>query len=104
MIDFPAEADYAKHINTNFRIELESSDPIELRLIMVTPRASEAHEQSGMERFSVVFSGPGDVFLPQQTYRVTHPEMGEFEIFLVPIAKEGNEFRYEAVYNFYRAD
>jgi len=30
--------------------------------------------------------------------------MGEFEIFLVPIAKEGSEFRYEAVYNFYRAD
>jgi hypothetical protein len=29
--------------------------------------------------------------------------MGELEIFLVPIAREGEGFTYEAVYNYYRA-
>ena len=104
MSDLPTGADFAKHVNTNFRIELESLPSVELKLIAVTPRASEPHEQAGMERFSVLFSGPGDVFVPQQTYRVTHPEMGELEIFLVPLGKESDGFRYEAVYNYYHAD
>ena len=102
MSDFQTEADYAKHVNTNFRVELESPRPIEVKLIAVTPRASEPNEEAGMERFSVVFAGPTDVFLPQNMYRMTHPEMGEFEIFLVPLGREGEVFRYEAVYNFYR--
>ena len=104
MIDFPTEATFAKYLNTNFRVELESHGPVELKLTAVTPRASEAHEQAGMERFSVVFAGPADVFLPQQIYRMTHPEMGELDIFLVPIGREADRFDYEAVYNFYRPD
>ena len=102
MSEFQTAADFEKCLNTNFRVELESPGPIEIKLIAVTPRKSEPHEQVGMERFSVVFSGPPDVFLPQNLYRMTHPEMGEFEIFLVSLGREANGFRYEAVYNFYR--
>ena len=104
MSEFQTAADFAKHVNTNFRVELESPNPIDIELITVTPRAIGPTEQAGMERFSVVFSGPPDVFLPQNIYRVTHPEMGEFEVFLVPIKQEAEGFRYEAVYNYYRTD
>ena len=104
MSDFQTGADYAKHVNTNFRVELESPRPIEVKLIAVTPRAIEPNEEAGMERFSVVFAGPTDVFLPQNLYRMTRPDMGEFEIFLVPLGQEADGFRYEAVYNFYRKD
>lgn len=104
MSDFQSVADFEKCLNTNFRIELEAPRPIDVKLITVTPRVSEPHEQAGMERFSVVFAGPSDIFLPQNTYRITHPEMGEFYIFLVPIAPDGDGFRYEAVYNYYRPD
>ena len=104
MSEFQTAADFEKHVNTNFRAELESPRPIDLKLISVTPRKIEPHEQAGMERFSVVFFGPADVFLPQNTYRLTHPEMGEFEVFLVPIKQEAEGFRYEAVYNFYQKD
>ena len=102
MSDFQTEADFAKNVNTTFRVELESPRPIEVKLIAVTRRVTEPNEQAGMERFSVVFYGPADVFLPQNTYRMTHPQMGEFEIFLVPLGPEAEGFRYEAVYNFYR--
>ena len=104
MSEFQTAADFEKHVNTSFRVELESPGPMEPKLIAVTPRKSEPHEQAGMERFSAMFTGPADIFLPQSTYRVTHPEMGEFDVFLVPIAPEANEFRYEAVYNYYRPD
>lgn len=104
MSDLQTEADFTKNVNTTFRVELESPRPIDVRLIAVTPHVSEPNEQAGMERFSVLFAGPDDIFLPQNTYRMTHPEMGEFYIFLVPIGKEADGFRYEAVYNFYRTD
>ena len=104
MSEFQTAADFAKHVNTDFRVELESPKPIEIKLISVTPRKIEPHEQAGMERFSVVFASPADIFLPQNTYRITHPEMGELDVFLVPIKQEADGFRYEAVYNFYRTD
>jgi len=104
MSDFQTEAEFAKHVNTNFRVEVESPQPVELKLMAVTPRVSEPTEQAGMERFSVVFSGPNDIFLPQQTYHLVHPEMGEFDVFLAAIAREADGFRYEAVYNYFRAD
>jgi Domain of unknown function (DUF6916) len=104
MSDFQTEAEFAKHVDTNFRIELEESGHMDLKLVAVTPRKIEPHEQPGMERFSAVFSGPPDFFLPQQTYHMSHPEMGEFDVFLVAIGREADGFRYEAVYNYYRQD
>jgi len=48
MSEFQTEAEFAKQVNTDFRVELESPRPIELRLIDVRGRASEPHEQAGM--------------------------------------------------------
>ena len=104
MSDFQTEAEFAKHVNTNFRVELEESGHMDLKLVSVTPRKVEPTEQAGMERFSAVFSGPLEFLLPQRTYHMTHPEMGEFDVFLVAIGKEADGFRYEAVYNYYRKD
>ncbi|HET6975065.1 MAG TPA: hypothetical protein VFI24_01995 [Pyrinomonadaceae bacterium] len=104
MSDMQSEADFAKHVDTKFRILVDAPQPIDLTLVSVTPRRVEPHEQAGMERFSVMFMGPKEIFLPQQTYRVSHPEMGEFDIFLVGLGQEPEGFRYEAVYNYYRND
>lgn len=104
MSDFQSAAEFEKCLNTDFRVELTSPHPIDIRLIAVTQRESEPNEQAGMERFSVVFAGPLDIFLPQNTFHLTHPEMGEFDIFLVPIGRDADRFRYEAVYNYYRPD
>jgi hypothetical protein len=48
--------------------------------------------------FSVVFLGPPDPVLPQGTYRFDHPELGGFEIFVVPIGRDEDGVRYEAVF------
>ena len=104
MSDMQTEAEFAKHVNTKFRVQVEAPQPIELTLVSVTPRRIEPHEQAGMERFSVMFMGPREILLPQQTYLVSHPEMGDFEIFLVALGQEPEGIRYEAVYNYYRGD
>jgi uncharacterized protein DUF6916 len=104
MSDFQSEAEFAKQVDTNFSVELEESGHLDLKLVSVTPRKIGPTEEAGMERFSVVFAGPADAVLPQRTYKMTHPEMGEFYIFLVAIGKEADGFRYEAVYNYYRKE
>jgi hypothetical protein len=98
------EAEFSKQVNTKFQVLVDAPQPIELTLVSVKARKIEAHEEAGMERFSAMFMGPSEIFLPQQTYRVSHPEMGEFDVFLVALGPDPEGFRYEAVYNYYRKD
>jgi uncharacterized protein DUF6916 len=95
------QKEFSKHIGTSFRVVLTTSQ-IDLELADVQGYLIKADEQSGMERFSVYFKGPGDVYLPQRVYALKHERMGEFEIFLVPIALNDQGFRYEAVFNYFK--
>ncbi len=104
MSEFQTEEEFRQHLNTPFRLQVNAPKPIDLTLVGVESRPSDATEQQGMERFSVVFLGSPEFLLPQNTYRLVHPEMGEFDIFLVAIGKETDGYRYEAVYNYYRQD
>ena len=104
MSDFQSEAEFRQHLNTPFRLQVNAPKPIDLTLVGVESRPSETSEQQGMERFSVFFLGSPEFLLPQSMYRLVHPEMGEFDVFLVAIGKEANGYRYEAVYNYYRTD
>jgi hypothetical protein len=96
------QADFSEHLNTKFRVLAEAPRPVELELIEVKGWTTQPEEQQGMERFSLIFSGPSDIFMPQNLYRLAHERMGELDIFLVPIAPESGGFRYEAVFNFHR--
>ena len=95
------EAEFSRHLNTDFDLTF-GDEPLQLRLVAVKPYLPQANEQSGMERFSLFFDGPLDRYLPQSVYRLTHEAMGEIDLFLVPIEKKENAFRYEAVFNYYK--
>jgi uncharacterized protein DUF6916 len=95
------EKEFSQHVGTKFHLK-EDQLEIELELIEVKGYVSQAIEQGGMERFSVLFAGPGDPFLPQKGYRLEHERMGEFELFLVPVAGDKESYRYEAVFNYFR--
>lgn len=96
------EEEFSQHLNTKFRLNLDGEKQVDLELVEVKGYAGEANEQSGMERFSAFFQGPADTYLPQKVYLLQHDRMGEFEIFLVPVAKNGQGFRYEAVFNYFK--
>ena len=103
MSEWQTEEEFRQNLNTKFRVTLDSPKPIELTLVEVESRPSGADEETGMERFSVFFTSPLDVLLDQASYPLSHPRMGEFDLFLVPIAQESNGYRYEAVYNYYKS-
>jgi hypothetical protein len=54
----------------------------------------------GKERrqFSLFFRGPAEPVLAQSTYQVSHAELGELELFLVPIGPDAEGMRYEAAF------
>lgn len=94
------EKEFSQHLNTKFRVKVDAPQPVELELVEVKGYHNKPEEQQGMERFSVFFSGPADVQLPQKTYPLAHEKMGEFDIFLVPIGRGEGGLRYEAVFNY----
>ena len=56
-----------------------------------------AHGRDG-GAFRLEFTGPADPMLPQAIYAVASDGV-EHDIFLVPIARDQGETRYEAVFN-----
>jgi hypothetical protein len=86
---------FAENLNTKFRVAVESREPVEFELIEVTPGVP----LEGTERFSLVFRVGLDYQLPQGIYRLEHERLGALDIFLVPIAREADGLRYEAVFN-----
>jgi hypothetical protein len=51
-----------------------------------------------MPSYSLIFRDVIAPALPQATYRVEHAKLGVFPLFLVPIASQRGEVRYEAVF------
>ena len=97
------EAEFSRHLTTHFDLWL-GDEQLQLRLVAVKLYLPQATEQSGMERFSLFFDGAVDRHLPQRMYHLTHEAMGEMDIFLVPIEKKENAFRYEAVFNYFKSE
>ena len=94
--------EFSKHVNTNFRATIDDATQADLELVEVKSYSSKHEEQSGMERFSIYFTGRANPFLIQKLYAFQHAEMGEFEMFLVPLSRNEEESRYEAVFNYFK--
>ena len=99
------EEDFKKHLGTKFRVrldEIEGAPNVELELDEVAPFPELSHSRGDLERFSVYFYGPRDFSLPQRIYRLEHEQMGEHEIFLVPVSQDQRGLRYEAVFSYFK--
>lgn len=95
------EQDFAEQVNTKFRIKLDATEAIELELAEVKSYAGNPGDQEGLERFSLFFTAPAGIRLPQGTFALDHVTLGELTIFLVPV-QHHNGIQYEAVFNYFR--
>ena len=78
---------------------LSGTHKIELRLERAAKVMESEAARLKRNPFSLIFLGPGSIFLEQKIYRVTHESMTEpLDIFLVPIGREGGGYLYEAVF------
>ena len=49
--------------------------------------------------FTLILSGPGNVFFPQGNYVFRQESLGEVPVFLIPIGKTETGFQYQVVYS-----
>jgi|SRR5882672_9589528 len=95
MADLPQHAAFAQHLNTIFRVYLDDGNTVDAELITVSDLLLSPRQ----ERFAIVFRGPNETFLGQGNRRLAHDQLGEFELFLVPVFQDDQGTNYEAVFN-----
>ena len=95
MADSLTHEAFARNLKTKFQVQLEADQSVELGLIEV----SELKLFPRQEEFSILFLGPNEFFLGQGTRLMEHAEMGQFDLFLVPIRQDDQGYYYEAVFN-----
>ena len=84
-----------EQLNTPFTLEHPSLGIITLELIAV----SDLREMPRQRLFSVLFRGPLETPFNQGTFSLKHEALGSASLFLVPVARETDGMRYEAVFN-----
>jgi len=89
---------FAEHLNKPFTVVTEQGD---MAFTLVEARTLSHPLPQGTTRsaFSLLFHSDSPVLFPQGIYRMDHPDIGEVEIFLVPIARQQPGFVYQAVFN-----
>ena len=82
-------ATFESYLNSIFRL-YAGSTTVDLALVEVMDLIpGTSNPQTGRECFSLLFRG-GSVALPQHSYKIEHPSLGTFQLFLVPGGPDDN--------------
>ncbi|HUA79613.1 MAG TPA: hypothetical protein VL997_04515 [Dyella sp.] len=97
-MDFLTLEHFAPHLNETFSADMDQG---RTPFVLVEATPLPFREFNGMARtpFSLVFHNSSPVLFPQRVYQMTHAGMGQFGIFLVPVARNRDGFLYQAVFN-----
>lgn len=87
---------FAACLNQDFQIVFTDGT---LAVRLSDARTREAPEGATRDPFTLTFRGPPQLRLPQAIYKLTNPQLGEMEIFLVQIAADQTSSTFEAVFN-----
>jgi len=87
-------ATFEPHTGDTFAVAAEPG-PLALVLESVTLLADRP---GGRDPFSLLFLGPPDPVLPQAIRRLEHAKLGALEIFIVPLGRDPQHARYEAIF------
>jgi hypothetical protein len=94
-----SKAAFRSQLNTKFLIN-QGESKVAVTLVDVSNLGSRKENKTGKEGFSLVFHGPKDTTLPQNTYLIEHEKLGMFSFLIVPIgSKDKRVAHYEAVIN-----
>lgn len=89
---------FSLYLNTRFAFADKEHQELSVKLIEVndlTPKTATY----GKECFGLVFIGPRNAPLRQETYSVTHESLGRFDMLVVPVASRREGVYYEAIFN-----
>jgi hypothetical protein len=101
-IPLMSKATFDVLVNTSFEILPERKQKVRVELVGVQDtRRSEQKLKSraSNECFSLAFRSASHPRLRQQTYRLRHDKLGDFDLFIGPVKSEKYGMIYEAIIN-----
>ncbi|HKU77965.1 MAG TPA: hypothetical protein VJR02_28885 [Pyrinomonadaceae bacterium] len=92
-------ASFKSQLGSSFQINHQASK-VKFKLVDVANLATRKQTEAGKEGFSLLFRGPKETPLEQDTYLIEHKELGMFSFLIVPVGtKDTRAPYYEAVIN-----
>lgn len=93
------KAAFESQLHTKFLINQEAAK-VPVTLVDVANLASGKANKTSKEAFSLLFRGPKDTTLQQDTYLIEHEKLGTFSFLIVPVGtKNMRAAHYEAIIN-----
>ncbi|MGB0720792.1 MAG: DUF6916 family protein [Gammaproteobacteria bacterium] len=102
MIELPTAAALQATRGTSYGIRHEAHPDIilpDLRLLDVEIGGDARHESVAM-----IFAGERSRLLPQDTYHLSHPDLGEHALFIVPLGERDGDYQYQCIISRLRED
>ncbi|MBF6620476.1 MAG: hypothetical protein ITG02_09640 [Patulibacter sp.] len=94
--------DLRPSVGTPYRLDLGEHGTLDLTLLTVEgygdPPVGGGSGPARRQPFSIELRGPLEPQLAQATYRLDHAELGPLAAFLVPIARDPEGMRYQAIF------
>ena len=94
MPELPTRDEFAACLKSRFSV-LADTGEFELELVEVSAEIESPYQRT----FSLFLRGPLEPFLPQQIVPLRHARLGRLDLFLVPVERLVDWFRYQAVFN-----
>ena len=95
-MNMPSLDDFTALRGQVFALDAGGAQPLQALLLEAEPLAMAPH--AGRQPFSLIFAGPAQPQLPQNTYCLAHPRWPALHIFLVPVGADATATRYQAVF------
>lgn len=90
-------ATFSSRLGERFAVQVDGATSLDVEVVEAR-ELGEAREEAARPPFSVIFQGPRQPVLPQRIYRFQHPDMGAFDLFIVPVGADQRGIQYEAVF------
>ena len=91
---------FAEELGSSFTAKDADGRTVDLELVEVTELRERPHQVS----FAIVFLTPKSAAVGQGLYDLQHENLGEMQLFLVPVGIKEERMQLEAVFNFVRDD
>lgn len=88
---------FSPHVGETFVMHVSGDTEERLELVEVNALPSQGGPRE--QPFALIFKGPSGSGQQQGMVRLTHGDMGELDIFFVPVAEDQRGRLYEAIFN-----
>lgn len=91
--------DFEPCVGQTFTVKTQGAGVLELELIEVKPLGAVDTAAGIRQPFSLLFRGPLEPMLEQQTLHMENSTLGELALFLVPIGPDDEAMLYDVTFN-----